>query len=113
MKSKITTHILDTEKGKPANGVEVQLDYEEGGNWQQIAKSCTDDDGRLMSWLENESLKEGKYKITFFVESYLANQSRETFYPEVSIQFFVKDLEQHYHVPLLLNAHGYSTYRGS
>ena len=113
MKSKITTHILDTEKGRPANEVEVLLEYWADDHWQEAGKSKTDDDGRLMNWIENDSLKEGKFKITFYVENYLKSQSRETFYPEVSIQFYVNDLNQHYHVPLLLNAHGYSTYRGS
>jgi len=113
VKSKITTHILDTEKGCPAKEVEVLLEYNGDRSWQEVGKAQTDSDGRLMSWLDNDSLRVGKFRITFFVENYLKDQGRNTFYPEVSIQFYVNDLNEHYHVPLLLNAHGYSTYRGS
>ncbi len=111
-KSKITSHILDTEIGKPARGVNISLEVFNDGAWTNIGRGTTDNDGRVIDWLTYD-IKEGRYKISFEVEDYFKSQGRESFYPHVSIEFYLKNTNEHYHVPLLLNAHGYSTYRGS
>jgi 5-hydroxyisourate hydrolase len=113
--SAITTHVLDTSRGRPASGVLVSLETQsvEHG-WELIGKGETDADGRLKELLPpGYALARGLYRLTFETASYFASQNVESFYPEVSIVFSVRDAAQHYHVPLLLNPYGYSTYRGS
>jgi 5-hydroxyisourate hydrolase len=111
----ITTHILDTSRGRPASGVPVTLEIQDAGqSWELIGKGRTDADGRLKELLpEKHLLREGIYRLTFETSLYFATENVESFYPEVIIIFHVRDAAQHYHVPLLLNPYGYSTYRGS
>ena len=111
--SAITTHVLDTSRGRPASGVAVKLERETAhGVWQQIGKGVTDADGRARD-LMSEGLSEGTYRLSFATGAYFAAQEIETFYREVVLVFTVSDPAQHYHVPLLLSPFGYSTYRGS
>lgn len=111
-KSPITTHVLDTSKGKPAVGLRVVLEFQNQanpGSWMRIGNGVTDDDGRVSQLLGSDHrLSPGFYRLTFFVADYQVG-----FYPEIPIIFEVNDINQHYHVPLLLNPFGYSTYRGS
>ncbi|MEM9069007.1 MAG: hydroxyisourate hydrolase [Myxococcota bacterium] len=110
-KSPITTHVLDTAIGRPAAGVRITLEFDDGG-FSEIASGVTDDDGRIGNLLEG-SLRPGVYRMTFFVADYLAKDGREGFYPQVPVVFSIVATDEHYHVPLLLNPFGYSTYRGS
>jgi 5-hydroxyisourate hydrolase len=113
--SAITTHILDTSKGRPASGVPVTLEIQAAEqSWELIGKGRTDADGRLKELLpEKHLLAGGIYRLTFNTSLYFASENVESFYPEVVVIFHVRDEAQHYHVPLLLNPYGYSTYRGS
>jgi 5-hydroxyisourate hydrolase len=113
--SAITTHVLDTSLGRPASGVPVILEIQSADHgWELIGKGTTDADGRLKELLPQEYvLARGLYRLTFDTSLYFASQNVESFYPEVTIIFSVRDAAQHYHVPLLLNPYGYSTYRGS
>ena len=111
LKAPITTHVLDTESGKPAQGIQIELSR--AGQQTPLAFSSTDDDGRIMNWPHSFELEPGVYELTFYLEEWFSAQQRESFYPKVCIKFHIKDTGQHYHVPLLLSAHGYSTYRGS
>jgi 5-hydroxyisourate hydrolase len=99
----ISTHVLDTAKGRPAAGVAVTLESDGG----VIASGATDADGRLK--LIDEPPEAGTYRITFDTGGY----DPHGFFPRVVIEFTVRDDAQHYHVPLLLSPFGYSTYRGS
>jgi 5-hydroxyisourate hydrolase len=111
--SQLTTHILDTTKGKPAPGVHVILYKHKLEEWIEITKGVTNNDGRIPDLLKKGEIMElGTYKLRFETQSYFAKQSIQTFYPFVEITFQVTT-EDHYHVPLLLNPFGYSTYRGS
>ena len=111
--SQITTHILDTTKGKPAANVSIALLQQTGDNWQEIAHGKTNADGRIPDLLPKEKQVElGVYKMKFFTQEYFAQAGTANFYPFVEIVFEVATTE-HYHVPLLLNPFGYSTYRGS
>ncbi|MET8131361.1 MULTISPECIES: hydroxyisourate hydrolase [unclassified Streptomyces] len=125
----VSTHILDTSVGRPAEGVAVQLAARAGreGGWRALGGSATDADGRCK---DLPALPEGTthVRLDFAVEQYFesdsatqqadaqqdapANRDSETFFPEVTITFAVRPGE-HYHVPLLLNPFGYSVYRGS
>jgi len=109
----ITTHVLDTSRGKPAAGVLVTLECcLQGGTWNPVGHGETDDDGRLRI-VSDDSQQAGTYRLTFDVATYFRERHVETFYPEAIIIFSVSDAAQHYHVPLLLSPWGYSTYRGS
>ena len=111
--SQVTTHILDTALGKPAEGVRINLLRKEGSGWNQIARGTTNSDGRITDLLNNDHiLPEGVFKMNFQTEDYHKRTGQPIFYPEVEIQFTIHD-QSHYHIPLLLNPFGYSTYRGS
>ena len=107
--SAITTHVLDSSAGRPAVGVEVTLEHRApSGEWKILGKSGTDADGRARDLLpETHVLDPGLYALRFDTSYY------SKFFPEVVLQFRVDDPRQHYHVPLLLSAHSYTTYRGS
>ncbi len=111
--SQVTTHILDTTKGKPAWGVTIILYEKAGEEWIEVSKGITNKDGRISNLLaENELLPYGIYKLNFDTKHYFGTLEIETFYPTVDIIFEIKTTG-HYHIPLLLNPFGYSTYRGS
>jgi 5-hydroxyisourate hydrolase len=112
MKS-VSTHVLDIHRGRPAEGVPVTLDRKDGDTFTRIKQGATDADGRVKELVPEGQLTSGTYRITFDTGVYFAAQNVEGFYPEASIVFVIRDPAAHYHVPLLLSAHGYSTYRGS
>lgn len=110
--SPITTHVLDTAKGKPAEGVPVLLERQgEGGLFSVVGQGSTDADGRLKTLLAEGSLMAGLYRITFDTAVYYGEAAH--FFPQVSLVFRVEDTALHHHVPLLLSPYGFSTYRGS
>lgn len=116
--STLSTHILDTSLGRPASGVAVLLERvrEAGADPREIkvGGGTTDKDGRLRDFVSaGGTLTEGTYRLRFDVGEYFARQARPTLYPEVVVVFRVGSLDEHYHVPLLISAFGYSTYRGS
>jgi 5-hydroxyisourate hydrolase len=112
--SQITTHVLDTALGKPAANVPVVLEFQTAsGEWKKLGESATDADGRLKDLLPAKTLEAGKYRLAFDTSVYFAAHGVKAFYPEVIVTFEVKNPLEHYHVPLLLSAYGYSTYRGS
>lgn len=109
----LTTHVLDTSVGRPGKGISIRLQIPVNGAWQTIAQGITDEDGRIGDLLPaQKKLAFGNYKLVFDTGNYFAAQKVKGFYPEVEIQFIVFD-DAHYHVPLLINPFGYSTYRGS
>ena len=113
--STISTHILDTARGKPANGVAVYLEAQNHDeSWTQLTHAWTDDEGRVKPFfLLEEPLPAGTYRLVFDTEPYFSSLSTGCFYPQVTVVFNVDDGSQHYHVPLLISPYGYSTYRGS
>ncbi len=111
---KLTTHVLDTAKGKPAEGLRVDV-YFEG---QRLHSAITNADGRINAPLvQGDELKVGSYEIQFHAGEYLlqnnAGLMQPLFLDVIPIRFGISDASQHYHVPLLLSPFGYSTYRGS
>ena len=105
----VTTHILDLVTGRPSAGVNVAFFFDR----EQITQSKTNDDGRIVSWNSEFRLVQGRYRLDFDVGPWFKSLGRETFYEEIQIAFLVDKVEEHFHVPLLLSPHGYSTYRGS
>ena len=113
--SAITTHVLDTSRGRPAENVPVVLEIQSTTDeWEAIGKGATDADGRCKDLLpQGHVLQSGVYRLIFDTGAYYSSQNSQSFYPQVSITFEVLDATQHYHVPLLLSPYGYTTYRGS
>ncbi|KZT08542.1 transthyretin [Laetiporus sulphureus 93-53] len=128
-KSPITCHVLDSSLGKPAKGVQVQVqEYHEVAKdtavFSPLAESKTNEDGRCMdlcpktkseeATVEGAKLKAGKlYKVVFKTKEYFESTGRKCFYPWVEITFEVENPSEHYHIPLLISPYSYTTYRGS
>lgn len=115
---RLTTHVLDTARGKPAAGVRIMLYRISGQSHRKIAETVTNHDGRTDApMLEGKALTEGSYELVFCAGDYLraSGQAGEglLFLDEIPIRFGVPDAGQHYHVPLLISPFAYSTYRGS
>ena len=110
----ISTHILDTALGRPAAHVGLQLSKLHGEEkWELIGEGATDADGRCRTLLGEHALEPATYRIRFATAAYFSAQGISSLYPYVAIVFTVTDAAQHYHIPLLLTANGYTTYRGS
>ena len=105
----LSTHVLDTSLGRPAQGVAIRLEAAAG---DPLGDGVTDADGRVGT-IGPERLEAGDYRLRFASGDYFAAQGTTGFYPEVVVVFTIPDADQHYHVPVLLNPYGYSTYRGS
>lgn len=110
--STLSTHVLDTARGRPAEGLAILLEAQEGSRFQELARGTTNADGRVKDFLQGRTLAPGVYRLTFDTGAYFAAQGTKGFYPSVSVLFEL-GAESHYHVPLLLSPYGFSTYRGS
>lgn len=113
--NRISTHVLDVAQGKPAKQIPVRLERQEpGGEWRILGSSQTDSDGRCVQLLpEGEILRAGTYRLAFDTSSYHLAQKVHGLYPVVEITFQVQEGDAHFHIPLLLSPHSYTTYRGS
>jgi 5-hydroxyisourate hydrolase len=113
--SQITSHVLDTSRGKPAAGITISLfERNNEGEWLLLAQGKTNADGRVPALLEqNRVLPAGSYRVHFTISDYFSALNEQAFYPYVDIVFNISGDGDHYHIPLLLTAFGYSTYRGS
>ena len=110
----ISTHILDTALGRPATDVPVSLAKWQAAEWVLLNGTTTDADGRAKHLLPADlTLGAGLYRAHFDTAAYYHAQGLRGLYPYVDIVFEVVDTDRHYHVPLLLTANGYTTYRGS
>lgn len=115
---KLTTHVLDTARGKPAAGVTITLYRISGMSHRKIAEAVTNADGRTEGpMLAGAKLVPGVYELVFGAGAYLLASGQAAdgvaFLDEIPIRFGVADASQHYHVPLLISPFAYSTYRGS
>jgi len=110
--SSVTTHVLDAALGRPAQGVPVRLERQNGSAWTTIAEGGTNGDGRVTD-LGPADLEPGVYRISFDTARYFVATGQVGFYPEVVVTFQLTDPDAHCHVPLLLSPYAFSTYRGS
>lgn len=106
----ISTHVLDTSLGTPAADVDVVLERLEGTAWRPLANEKTNTDGRIAFKLASEP---GRYRLVFQIETYFQRCKVAGFFTSAPVEFRIDDVSRKYHVPLLLNPFGYSTYRGS
>jgi 5-hydroxyisourate hydrolase len=108
---KISTHVLDTSLGKPANGVKVELYALQSGKFELVASKETDTDGRLTDFYESEpGVELTMMKMIFNTAEYFGMEV--SFFPIVEVFFSVEELET-YHIPLLVGPYSYTTYRGA
>lgn len=111
---RISTHILDVNRGQPARDVPVVLQRQDGsGAWKLVHSARTDHDGRCAQLLPGEDLSLGTYRLVFDTASYFRATNVNGLYPVVEVTFQVREEESQFHIPLLLSANGYTTYRGS
>lgn len=115
MTAGLTTHVLDTSREGPAEGVEVTLYRLEDGHREQVTTATTNHDGRVDGpLLDADEIETGTFELVFDVGAYYRESSAESsFLDEVPVRFLIDDPTEHYHVPLLLSQGGYTTYRGS
>jgi hydroxyisourate hydrolase len=108
----VSTHILDTARGRPAEGVPVTLDVMNGGAWRRVGREVTGPDGRVTGLPRTGAAGPVSARLVFTVREYLIRTHGAAFFGEIIVAFEAAPGE-HYHVPLLLAPYGYSTYRGS
>ncbi len=114
----LTTHVLDTARGRPAQGVRIVLFRLAAGAREALVEAATNADGRTDApLLRRDGFAPGSYELVFHCGDYLRATGQAgaepLFLDEVPIRFGIADAGSHYHVPLLLSPYGYSTYRGS
>ncbi|WP_299562211.1 hydroxyisourate hydrolase [uncultured Sulfitobacter sp.] len=114
----LTTHVLDTARGCPAEGVHITLFRLEGIARTKVTEMTTNADGRTdKQILTPTTLRTGVYELVFATGAYLdaigTPAESPRFLGDIPVRFGISDPDAHYHVPLLLSAFGYSTYRGS
>ena len=114
----LTTHVLDTARGCPAEGLKIDLYRIEGGERVHLRSLTTNDDGRTNEQiLPAGEFATGTYELVFHAGGYLRATGQAgadpLFLDEVPLRFGMSEADSHYHVPLLLSPYGYSTYRGS
>lgn len=115
---RLTTHVLDTARGCPAEGMQIELFRMESAQWVSIRSVVTNYDGRIDgALLLGTEMRKGIYKLVFHAGDYLRQMDEKlpdpAFLDVIPIRFGISDPESHYHVPLLISPFGYSTYRGS
>jgi len=115
MNGKLTTHVLDIEKGLPASNLKIELWFLDKTGKKNLLKTLqTNQDGRTdVPLLIGEDLKIGVYELVFAVGDYFSQSLDIPFLDLVPIRFGINDPDKHYHVPLLVSPWAYSTYRGS
>jgi 5-hydroxyisourate hydrolase len=106
----ISTHILDTSLGMAAKDVRVVLEKYDGKSWSVLSEDKTNADGRIVFNCQNVA---GDYRLTFDIIDYFKSKGLESFFLNTPVSFRISDTNRKYHVPLLLNPYGYSTYRGT
>jgi len=118
MPAKLSTHVLDTANGCPAEGMQIELWYRNDKQLKLLKTMRTNSHGRTDQPLLSEAeMKEGQYELVFFVGDYFAGKggaaSGIRFLDRVPVRFGIVDAKASYHVPLLCSPWAYSTYRGS
>ena len=113
----LTTHVLDTARGCPAEGMKIEL-FQVAEDARKLLRTVTTNaDGRTDNQiLPSDDFQTGTYELVFhageYFDRYADGQSEPKFLDLIPLRFGMSELS-HYHVPLLLSPYSYSTYRGS
>ena len=107
----LSTHVLDLDSGRPADSLFVELFGPD--QTTPLVTAWTDADGRIRNWDRKLPAEAGVYQLVFNAGAWFEARGKSSFYARIPIAFRVEKTDEHYHVPLLMNAYGYSTYRGS
>jgi len=118
MPPKLSTHVLNTAQGIPAEGMQIELWSLEGAVPKLLKTVRTNSDGRPdQPLLGPEEMKVGQYELVFYVGEYFATinstATKTPFLDRVPVRFGIADAAASYHIPLLVSPWAYSTYRGS
>ena len=115
MSGKLSTHVLDTKNGTPAEGVKIDLFELIEGIEVHLKSTQTNSDGRTDDLLlDSESMRAGDFKLVFHIGDYFYDSANDApFLSSVPVQFRINDASAGYHVPLLASPWSYSVYRGS
>jgi 5-hydroxyisourate hydrolase len=110
----LTTHVLDTSTGKPAAGMHLELRCVDRPDVPTVTRVCGPD-GRCPRLVESEHCTPGVYSLRFYASKYYARSGVDSFYPYCDITFTItaQSAADHFHVPLIISPHGFTTYRGS
>lgn len=109
----ISTHVLDLAKGVGGRDVPVTLSKKTAeGGWVEVARTRTDENGRVRSFGDPARFDAGVYRLHFDMSA-APNAQTASFFPEMTLTFRVDDPKGHYHVPIVVSPYGYSTYRGN
>jgi 5-hydroxyisourate hydrolase len=112
----VTTHVLDTNRGRPAAGVRIDLSVKEGDAWKFVKSVVTNADGRTDGpVVKPEDAKAGEYELVFYIDEYFQKEAADAdaFVDRAAVRFSIFDAKQHYHMPLLCTPGSCTTYRGS
>lgn len=112
----ISTHVLDTDRGRPAKGVTIELSVKEGDAWRVVKTMVTNADGRTDGpVVAAADARVGEYQLEFHTDAYFRGlpDAGEPFCDNAVVRFAIFDVTQHYHVPLLCTPGSCTTYRGS
>jgi 5-hydroxyisourate hydrolase len=114
----LTTHVLDTAQGIPAQGVRIALYLIEGDTHRELTVAVTNADGRVDApLLAGDDFDQGTYELNFEMGAYFRSRdvtiADPPFLDDVVVRFTIADATAHYHVPLLATPWSYTTYRGS
>ena len=115
---RLTTHVLETARGQPAAGMQIDFAVREGDRYRVLKTIRTNDDGRTDEpLLVGKTMAAGRYRLVFHVAEYFARAGADLpsppFLDQVPVEFGVGNVAAHYHVPLLVSPWSYATYRGS
>jgi 5-hydroxyisourate hydrolase len=115
---RLTTHVLDTARGRPGDGIRIEVYRLEGETRVHLKDVITNNDGRCDApILEGDAFTAGEFELVFHAGDYLRRHGDDVAEPRfldiIPLRFGVADGSQHYHVPLLLSPYSYSSYRGS
>lgn len=116
--AKLSTHVLDTARGRPAAGVRVDLSRLDAAGWTLLKTVYTNADGRTdQPLLMGDALRPGRYELLFHIGAYFAagdvDSGQPPFLDQVPVRFGVGAPDQNYHVPLVASPWSFATYRGS
>lgn len=109
---RLSTHMLDATSGRHIQNVDMEIFHQnDNGDWISIETGNTGETGRV-NWLNRNQNHRGLFKIKYYTAPYFERMNQDTKFPYIEVIFSIQD-DEHYHIPLVLTGHRFTTYRGS